>query len=83
VTLRFADPQAAPPTLPGAIHSRGAGREWDYLCNGGLESLKQAAIQLGAEVIAESTVTLDEVFVGRVGSSAAKARPGDKEATNE
>jgi ABC-2 type transport system ATP-binding protein len=86
VTLRFAEAQAAPPTLPGAIHSRGAGREWDYLCNGGLESLKAAAVQLGAEVIAESTVSLDEVFVGRVGrvgGETATARPEKKEPTNE
>jgi ABC-2 type transport system ATP-binding protein len=86
VTLRFADPQSGPPTLPGAIHSRGAGREWDFLCNGGIESLKQAAVQLGAEVISESCVSLDEVFVGRVGgvgSEAAQARRGEKETTHE
>ena len=86
VTLRFAEPQSAAPTLPGAIHSRGAGREWDFLCNGGIESLKQAAVQLGAEVIAESSVSLDEVFVGRVGrmgGETATARPGKQEPTNE
>jgi ABC-2 type transport system ATP-binding protein len=86
VTLRFAESHAAPPALPGAIHSRGAGREWDYLCNGGLESLKQAAVQMGAEVIAESTVSLDEVFVGlvgRVGGQVDKTHPGEKEPTNE
>jgi ABC-2 type transport system ATP-binding protein len=86
VTLRFAEAQTAPPKLPGAIHSRGAGREWEYLCNGGLESLKAAAAQLGAEVIAESTVSLDEVFVGRVGCSegeAARAQPGEREPAHE
>ena len=68
VSLRFPDEQIAAPSLPGAIHCRGAGREWECLCNGGIESLKQAATRLGAEVIGESRVSLDEVFVGRVGT---------------
>ena len=61
-------PFSAAPSLPGAIHCRGAGREWECLCNGGIESLKQAAMRLGAEVVGESGVSLDEVFVGRVGT---------------
>jgi ABC-2 type transport system ATP-binding protein len=68
ITLRFPEAQSVAPSLPGTIQCRGTGREWYCLCNGGIESLKQAAIRLGAEVVAESTVTLDEVFVGRMGN---------------
>jgi hypothetical protein len=37
-----------------------------------MESLKQEAIRIGAEVVAENSVSLDEVFLGRVGRAAAR-----------
>jgi ABC-2 type transport system ATP-binding protein len=83
VTLRFPEPQAAPPSLAGAIRCRGAGHEWDCLCNGGIDSLKQEATRLGAEVVAENAVSLDEVFVGRVGREPARAASGTKEVSDE
>jgi ABC-2 type transport system ATP-binding protein len=67
VTVRFPEPQSEAPALPGAIRCRGAGHEWECLCNGGVDSLKQAAMRLGAEIVGESGVSLDEVFVGRIG----------------
>jgi ABC-2 type transport system ATP-binding protein len=72
VTLRFPDALVAPPVIEGALDCRGAGREWDCLCNGGIESVRRAAGKLGAEVVAEECVSLDEIFLGRVGASAMK-----------
>ncbi|HJS08632.1 MAG TPA: ABC transporter ATP-binding protein [Pirellulales bacterium] len=83
VTLRFAEPQPAPPLLPGAIRCHGAGREWDCLCNGGIDSLKREAIRLGAEVVGESAVSLDEVFIGRIGRNPAHVQAGTTEASDE
>jgi ABC-2 type transport system ATP-binding protein len=82
VTLRFPEPQTAPPSLVGAIRCHGVGHEWDCLCNGGLESLKQEAIRIGAEVVAENSVSLDEVFLGRVGRAAARLDSGAREVPN-
>jgi ABC-2 type transport system ATP-binding protein len=72
VTLRFPEALDAPPVVEGALDCRGAGREWDCLCNGGIESVRRAASQLGAEVVAEEGVSLDEIFLGRVGRSRVK-----------
>jgi ABC-2 type transport system ATP-binding protein len=83
VMLRFAEPQPAPPLLPGAIRCHGAGREWDCLCNGGIDSLKREAIRLGAEVVGESAVSLDEVFIGRVGRNPVHVQAGTTEASDE
>jgi ABC-2 type transport system ATP-binding protein len=83
VTLRFAEPQPAPPSLRGAIRCHGAGREWDCLCNGGIDSLKREAIRLGAEVVGESAVSLDEVFIGRVGRNPVHVQAGTTEASDD
>jgi hypothetical protein len=45
--------------------------------------LKEEAIRLGAEVVAENTVSLDEVFVGRVGRAPARAASGATEVSDE
>jgi ABC-2 type transport system ATP-binding protein len=65
-TVRFAQPQLSPPSLPGALSCRGDGHEWTYLANGGAEQLKSEAIAIGAEVIDEASPSLDEIFTSRV-----------------
>lgn len=66
VTLRFAEPQPAGLTLPGALSCTGENLEWTCVCNGQLELLKQAAADRGGQVVEEDTPSLDEVFVARV-----------------
>ena len=66
VTLRFAEPQPAGFTLPGALSCTGESRDWTCLCNGQLELLKQAAVARGGQVVEEASPSLDEVFVARV-----------------
>jgi ABC-2 type transport system ATP-binding protein len=66
IVVRFNEPQAARPALPGALSAIGYGREWSFLCNGGLVELKVAIERLGGVVVEEAQPSLDEVFVGRV-----------------
>lgn len=71
VTLRFAEPQPAGLSLPGALSCVGEEREWTCVCNGQLDLLKQAVAARGGQVVQEDTPSLDEVFVARVKGGAA------------
>lgn len=66
ITLRFNDFQDRPPRLVGAISCSGAGLEWTYTCHGESEQLKSAAQAMGATVVAETALSLDEIFVSLV-----------------
>jgi ABC-2 type transport system ATP-binding protein len=67
VTLRFDEPLAVPPALPGSSRWEGFGLEWSATCRGSLEELKGEAAGIGARIIEEHTPSLDEIFVARVG----------------
>lgn len=71
LTLRFRDPPAGTPELPGAIAWEGEELEWNVLCNGELDRLKQSAERIGARVVDESPASLEEIFVARVRAKAA------------
>jgi ABC-2 type transport system ATP-binding protein len=66
VTLRFDEPQDRPPALVGAISSEGHGIEWTYVCNGASQQLRRAAESIGATIVDDAALSLDEVFVSRV-----------------
>lgn len=66
VTLRFMDPVDRAPPLVGAISAQGHGLEWTYVCNGASGQLRRAAESLGATVVDDSALSLDEIFVSRV-----------------
>jgi ABC-2 type transport system ATP-binding protein len=66
VTLRFHQPQERPPALVGMLAFEGQGAEWTYLCNGPGEQLRRAAEAIGAAVVRDASLTLDEIFVSRV-----------------
>jgi ABC-2 type transport system ATP-binding protein len=68
ITLRFHQPLPQPPALVGAICSEGAGVEWTYVCNGDSQQLRRAAEALGATVVQETALSLDEIFVTRATS---------------
>lgn len=71
LVLRFPEPCAAAPRLVGALSCTGNGREWTFLCNGQSEQLKRAAEALGAQVVEETSPSLDEIFVCRTARSPA------------
>ncbi|MBL8819141.1 MAG: ABC transporter ATP-binding protein [Planctomyces sp.] len=66
VTLRFRNEVSRPPELIGTIGFEGSGHEWTYLCSGEQSQLRYAAEALGAVIVEDSALTLDEIFVSRV-----------------
>lgn len=66
ITLRFNREHDRAPTLVGTLSFEGRGAEWTYICNGERSQLKHAAEALGATVVGDTTLTLDEIFVSRV-----------------
>jgi ABC-2 type transport system ATP-binding protein len=71
LTLRFAEAQPRPPALPGALTWDGAGLEWTTVCAGPPAALRAAAEACGARVVEERALSLDEIFVARVGAKCA------------
>ncbi|MDX1926059.1 MAG: ABC transporter ATP-binding protein [Pirellulaceae bacterium] len=66
VTLRFEQAIAQPPKLVGALAQEGSGSEWTYICDGEAQQLRLAAQALGATVVSDTSLSLDEIFVTRV-----------------
>jgi ABC-2 type transport system ATP-binding protein len=66
VTLRFGEPVERPPALVGALSFTGEGAEWSYVCAGESQQLRRAAEAIGATVVDDAGLSLDEIFVSRV-----------------
>ncbi|MEA3226559.1 MAG: ABC transporter ATP-binding protein [Planctomycetota bacterium] len=68
--LRFDEPQPEAPQLPGALSCVGGPLEWTFLCNGQIDQLKEAAKTLDAQIVEQSTPTLEDIFIALVKSKA-------------
>lgn len=66
ITLRFEQPIDEPPSMIGTLTRDGEGAEWTYVCSGSGDQLRRAAEALGATVVDDATLSLDEIFVSRV-----------------
>ena len=66
VTLRFEQALDSPPELIGSLSSTGHGKEWTYVCSGETSQLRNAAEAIGATVVEEASLTLDEIFISRI-----------------
>ncbi len=66
MTLRFGQSLDRPPSLVGALSFEGQGAEWSYICSGESSQLRRAAEAIGATVVGDDTLTLDEIFVSRI-----------------
>ena len=66
MTLRFRQAMSQPPALVGTLACEGGGAEWTYVCNGESEQLRRAAEAIGATVVDDSALSLDEIFVSRI-----------------
>jgi ABC-2 type transport system ATP-binding protein len=69
VTLRFETPIAHPPPLLGGRNTQGSGSEWTYICtvvDGDMGQVRGAAESMGAQVVEESALSLDEIFVANI-----------------
>jgi ABC-2 type transport system ATP-binding protein len=65
VTLQFPNPQPTPPSLTGALAWDGAGCEWTAVCSGRVDQFRENAAAIGARVVGQSGVSLDEIFIAR------------------
>ncbi|MEZ6040961.1 MAG: ABC transporter ATP-binding protein [Planctomycetaceae bacterium] len=70
--IRLATPSVEPPDIPGALTCTGEQNEWSLLCNGQAEDARRWIHQANAEVLEQTSATLEEIFVARV----AQARCG-------
>ncbi|MFN5051632.1 MAG: ABC transporter ATP-binding protein [Planctomyces sp.] len=66
MTLRFPHAASVAPPLPGTLSAEGSQYEWTYICHGEADQLRQAAATVGARILDETLLTLDEIFVTRV-----------------
>ncbi|HVA46673.1 MAG TPA: ABC transporter ATP-binding protein [Pirellulales bacterium] len=66
MTLRFQHPLERPPSLVGTLSLAGEGAEWTYICSGESGQLRSAAEAIGATVVGDASLTLDEIFVSRI-----------------
>jgi ABC-2 type transport system ATP-binding protein len=66
VTLRFGQSHDRPPALVGTLSFQGEGSEWTYICSGESGQLRRAAEAIGATVVDDAALSLDEIFVSRV-----------------
>lgn len=66
VTLRFGQTLDRPPSLVGTLSFEGQGSEWTYICSGESSQLRRAAEAIGATVVGDDALTLDEIFVSRI-----------------
>jgi ABC-2 type transport system ATP-binding protein len=69
LTLQFAGPQAKPPSLAGALAWDGSGCEWTAICSGNAAQFQSAAAAVGARVVEQSPLSLDEIFLARSSAS--------------
>ncbi len=67
LTLRFGDERHEPPHLNGVLSWHGRGCEWTAVANGRIEALTLAASAVGAEVVEQKALSLDEIFIAQVG----------------
>jgi ABC-2 type transport system ATP-binding protein len=67
MTLRFETAVERAPSLVGALSHTGHGAEWTYVCAGESQQLRRAAEALGAAVVGDRALSLDEIFVSHVG----------------
>jgi ABC-2 type transport system ATP-binding protein len=68
LTLRFASPQAKPPSLAGVLAWDGDGCEWTAVCAGQVNHFQSAAAAVGAQIVDQSSISLDEIFIARSGA---------------
>jgi ABC-2 type transport system ATP-binding protein len=67
LTLRFEESRTAPPQLEGALAWEGSGREWTAIYAGRKADVISQTQALGAHIVDEHGLSLDEIFLARTG----------------
>lgn len=75
VTLRFDEPRSTPPNLIGFMAWEGTGHEWSTVFYGDGNEVSLLASTVGAQVVRQSRLSLDDIFVAHVGQ---RAEVGEK-----
>jgi ABC-2 type transport system ATP-binding protein len=65
LTLQFEQPRISAPQLAGVLTWDGGGREWTAVYAGASEDLPEVARGLGARLVEQASLSLDEIFVAR------------------
>jgi ABC-2 type transport system ATP-binding protein len=73
LTLRFGQSLAQPPAFNGILDCQGRDCEWSAVAFGRLDELMVAASSVGAEVVEHKVLSLDDIFLARVGAPTASA----------
>jgi ABC-2 type transport system ATP-binding protein len=68
LVFRFDSPQKSIPKVSGVLSITGGGQEWTAICNGKREEAVAAAARQGAQVVAEDSPSLDDIFVAWAGA---------------
>lgn len=74
MTLQFSGPQVKPPSLAGALAWDGSGCEWTAVFAGNAAQFQSAAAAVGARVVEQSPLSLDEIFIARSGTQNGASR---------
>lgn len=67
--FRLPEGTEKPSVIPGTIACTGDGREWSAICNGQRQEFDQWLSRNGAEIVEESSPSLEDIFVARSGST--------------
>lgn len=65
ITIRFDEPREQPPVMEGGLTWEGRGREWTAVMSIPANEARLAASALGAQVVEQSALNLDEIFLAR------------------
>jgi ABC-type multidrug transport system ATPase subunit len=74
LTLRFGQSLAQPPAFNGILDCQGRDSEWSAVACGRLDELMVAASSIGAEVVEHKALSLDDIFLARVGAPMASSK---------
>ena len=73
ITIRFDEPREQPPVMDGALTWEGRGREWTAVMSIPANEARLAASALGAQVVEQSALNLDEIFLARANRAGGEA----------
>ncbi|MBX3178462.1 MAG: ABC transporter ATP-binding protein [Candidatus Hydrogenedentes bacterium] len=76
LSIRFPEAPTSRPEIPGVLSLDGIGRDYQAVCDGGLDEAKAALHALGAEITEARNASLEEIFVARVGRGALAREEG-------
>ena len=65
LTLKLGDEQRINGNWPGLLKAQARGREWDVDCYGERDAMLAAAQKMGAEVLAQRSLSLNDIFLLR------------------